>query len=373
MLRSTSSRLLTTHTGSLPRPAALREAPAGGDARETAVAAAVRDVVARQVQAGIDVVSDGEMSKDSYATYITRRASGFGGEGKGIARRREAEEFPEWAAAASQKIDDSLTTPACVGDVAYADLGPVARDLVNLQDAVTRAGAPDAFLTAASPGVITKFLENQHYPSHEAYLEALVPVMRTEYEAIHAAGVTVQIDCPDLANGHHTQFPDLSLPDWKRVIEGHVAAINAATEAIPADAMRLHVCWGNYDGPHNHDVELAEIVEILLRARPAGLSFEAANPRHAHEWRVWEDVALPEDKVLIPGVIDSTTNYVEHPELVAERLGRFVSLIGAERVIGGTDCGFGTFADYVTVYESVAYAKLAALAQGAALASARRH
>ena len=368
MKRSSAERLLTTHTGSLPRPAALGEAT-GAD-HERALAAAVREVVALQVAAGIDLVSDGEMSKPSYATYIAERASGFGGAGAGLSRQLDAEEFPEWGAQLGAAVAEALPTPACIGEVRRTDPGSVARDIDNLGAAVSELGTAttEGFLTAASPGVITMFLQNQHYPSHEAYLEALVPVMREEYEAIHAAGLTVQIDCPDLAVGHHAQFPDLALEDWKRVIEGHVAAVNAATENIPAQEMRIHLCWGNYEGPHNH-VALAEILPIVLGARPAAISFEAANPRHEHEWTVFEEIELPEDKVIIPGVIDSTTNYVEHPELVAQRLERFVGLVGAERVIAGIDCGFATFAKFVTVFPTIAYAKLRALADGAALAS----
>jgi 5-methyltetrahydropteroyltriglutamate--homocysteine methyltransferase len=369
MKRSTE-RLLTTHTGSLPRPAALREA-AGGDGYEPALTDAVAEVVRRQVQAGVDIVSDGEMSKPSYATYITERASGFGGQGAALSRQLDAEDFPEWGAELGAAVAEAIPTPACIGQVRRTDSTSVHRDIANLTTAVAGAGAGEGFMTAASPGVITLFLENQHYPSHDAYLQDLAEVMREEYEAIHASGLILQIDCPDLAVGRHVQFPDLELSDWKRRIEGHVAAVNAATERIPAEQMRIHLCWGNYEGPHNHDVALAQILPIVLGARPAAISFEAANPRHEHEWQVFEEIELPDDKLIIPGVIDSTTNYVEHPELVAQRLERFAKLVGSERVIAGTDCGFATFADFVPVFEDIAYAKLRSLADGAELATRR--
>jgi 5-methyltetrahydropteroyltriglutamate--homocysteine methyltransferase len=366
-MKRSSERLLTTHTGSLPRPAALREADTDG--YDEALRNAVDEVVRLQVEAGIDIVSDGEMSKPSYSTYITERASGFGGQGAALSRQLDAEEFPEWGAQLAAAVAEAIPTPACIGEVRRTDSDSVGRDVANLTSAVAGAGAVEGFMTAASPGVITLFLENQHYPSHDAYLEALADVMREEYEAIHRSGLILQIDCPDLAVGHHVQFPDLELGDWKRVIGGHIEAVNAATRNIPPEAMRIHLCWGNYEGPHNHDVALREILEVVFEARPAAISFEAANPRHEHEWRVFQEIKLPDDKLIIPGVIDSTTNYVEHPELVAERLVRFANLVGRERVIAGTDCGFATFADFVPVFPSIAYAKLRALADGAQLAS----
>ena len=366
MKRSTE-RLLTTHTGSLARPASLRSVT--GDDYEPALRSAVREVVRRQVEAGIDVVSDGEMSKPSYATYIAERASGFEGQAAPQPPGPEAWDFPEWGEFMAARAGVWPALPACNGEIRRTDTTSVGRDIANLAQAAAGAGAAEAFMTAASPGVISMFLENHYYPTHEAYLEALSEVMRQEYEEIHQSGLTLQIDCPDLATGRHSQYPGLEFADWKKVIRGHVEAINAATSAIPADAMRLHLCWGNYQGPHTHDVPLREILDIELQARPAALSFEAANPRHEHEWTVFQDVKLPDGKVLIPGVIDSTTNYVEHPELVAQRLVRFAKLVGRERVIGGTDCGFGTFAAFSWVLPSVAYAKLRALAEGAEIAS----
>ena len=330
---------------------------------------AVTEVVALQVAAGIDVVSDGEMSKPAYATYIAERAAGFGGQGAGLgAGQSDAMDFPEWGAKLGEAVSTALATPACIAEVSRADMTPVTRDIDNLNDAVRAAGAIEGFMTAASPGVITMFLENQFYPSHDAYLDALTELMRSEYEAIYAAGLTLQIDCPDLAVGKHAQFPDMPLPEWKEIVRRHVEAVNEATREIPPEAMRLHLCWGNYEGPHNHDVPLREVLPIVYGARPQAISFEAANPRHEHEWKVFRELPLPEDKVILPGVIDSTTNYIEHPELVAERIVRFADVVGRERVIAGTDCGFATFAEFMTVFPTIAYAKLGALAE-AALAS----
>jgi 5-methyltetrahydropteroyltriglutamate--homocysteine methyltransferase len=367
MLRSTE-RLLTTHTGSLPRPAGLRDTTGAID--DAALRAAVRAVVGHQVEAGIDIVSDGEMSKPSYATYIAERTSGFGGQVEGLrSRQLDAEDFPDWSAALDAALADALPTPACIGEVRRTDDSSVERDITNLTDAVQETGAREGFMTAASPGVITTFLQNQYYPSHDAYLEALSGVMREEYEAIHRAGLTLQIDCPDLAAGRHISFADLEPDDWRARIRGHIEAVNVATQDIPPEAMRMHLCWGNYEGPHNHDVPLREILDMVFEARPSAVSFEAANPRHEHEWTVFRDVRLPDDKVIIPGVIDSTTNYVEHPQLVAQRLVRFAELVGRERVIGGSDCGFATFAAFTPVFPSIVYAKLASLSQGAELAT----
>jgi 5-methyltetrahydropteroyltriglutamate--homocysteine methyltransferase len=368
MKRSTD-RLLTTHTGSLPRPAEIRETKPGAEDYESTLSSAVRAVVARQVEAGIDLVSDGEMSKPSYATYIATRASGFGGQGWVPFRGPDAEDFPDWGAAHDTSRIPPF--PACVGELHPSDGADVKRDIENLKSAVSAAGAVEGFLTAASPGVITMFLQNQYYPTHDAYLEALTKVMRLEYEAIYQAGLTVQVDCPDLtfALGRSLTFTDMDASDWTKIAEGHIEALNAATANIPPDAMRMHLCWGNYEGPHNHDTPLRDIIEMVFRARPAAISFEAANPRHEHEWNVFKDIPLPDDKVLIPGVIDSTSNYVEHPEVVAQRLVRFANVVGRERVIGGSDCGFGTLAVFSPVYPSVAYGKLAALAQGAEIAS----
>jgi 5-methyltetrahydropteroyltriglutamate--homocysteine methyltransferase len=376
MERSTD-RILTTHTGSLPRPAALRETLTHldqGDRPDAAAFAAqvrdaVADVVARQVQSGIDVVNDGEMGKVSYATYVTERLSGFGGKGTTL-RIADMDDYPEWAHSSGfDQVDQLMAMPACVDDVAYANRAPLEADIENLRAAVQASSPRDAFLSAASPGVISLFLQNQHYASHEDYLAALADAMKTEYDAIHAAGFVLQIDCPDLAMGRHIQFANASMEEWRKTIGLHVEALNTATRDIPAEDMRIHLCWGNYEGPHHHDVPLGEIIDIVLRARPAGISFEAANPRHEHEWRVFEDIGLPDGKLLVPGVIDSTTNYIEHPEVVAERIINFARHVGRENVLASSDCGFATAAVMTPIDPEVTYAKLRAMADGAELAS----
>jgi len=376
-MRRSTDRILTTHTGSLPRPPGLREMLAGMSAGErpepNAFAREVRDAVAQivadQVEAGVDVVNDGEASKVMYATYVTERLSGFGDRGRAIGLG-DVRDYPEWAHEAGfDDVGAMLALPACVGDVAYVDRGPLDADIENLRAAAEASAPYDVFLSAASPGVISLFLENQHYGTREDYLAALAHAMKTEYDAIHAAGFVLQIDCPDLAMGRHIEFPDASLEDWRRAIATNVEALNQATADIPPEDMRIHLCWGNYEGPHHLDVPLGDILDIVVRARPAGISFEAANPRHEHEWRVFEDVALPEGKVLIPGVIDSTTNYIEHPELIAERILHFAGCVGRENVMAGSDCGFATMASMMPVNPKVTYAKLAAMAEGARLAS----
>jgi 5-methyltetrahydropteroyltriglutamate--homocysteine methyltransferase len=368
------SRILTTHTGSLPRPEALAAALERRDRTGTAdgdldarIAEAVIDVVRRQAEAGVNLVNDGEASKIGYSTYVAQRLDGFGGEGRVRHQSPEAEEFPEYVR--SMGGGPAAATPACVGPVSYRDLDAVRTDIVNLKAALDGAGVEGAFMSAASPGVITLFLENQHYPSHEAYLFALADAMKTEYDEIHRAGIVLQLDCPDLAASRHSYGE--SLEEFRRRAALHIEALNAATRDIPPEAMRLHLCWGNYEGPHNHDVALRDIIDLAVNARPAALSFEAANPRHAHEWTVFEDVELPAGKVLIPGVLDSTTNYVEHPEFVAERLVRYAELVGRENVIAGSDCGFATFATMLRVHPTVTWAKLRAMAGGARIASER--
>lgn len=371
-------RILTTHAGSLPRPPALLRLlldEASGTSvdaaqRDTVLAEAVRECVAAQLDAGIDLVSDGEMSKPSYATYAKDRLTGYGGEGA-MPRPADLEEFPAYA---RRLFADpglaALRTPSCIGPVAYRGRAALERDLVNLSQALPETGAR-GFMTAASPGVIALFLENDHYPTEDAYLDALASAMREEYRAIVEAGFVLQIDAPDLAMARHMTFAGASLDHFRRAVERHIALIDAATAELPPERMRIHVCWGNYEGPHHRDVALDQIADLLVRARPAGLSFPAANPRHEHEWRVWERVRLPDGKILIPGVIDSTTNFVEHPELVAERIHRFIDIVGPERVIAGTDCGFGTFAGLALVDPAIVWAKLAALAQGARLVAER--
>jgi 5-methyltetrahydropteroyltriglutamate--homocysteine methyltransferase len=373
MKRSTE-RILTTHTGSLPRPRQLAAAlerrdrvePVDGDL-DGQIREAVIDVVRRQVEAGVDVVNDGEAGKIGYSTYVKERLDGFGGEGAPHRPPPDAEDFPEYWA--GREDDHGAATPACIAPLAYRETEAVRADIANLKAALQAAGHDGAFMSAASPGVIALFLDNQHYASHEEYVFALADAMKVEYDEIHRAGIVLQLDCPDLAAGRHRYGEDLD--QFRRRVKLHLDAIAHATRDIPPEEMRLHLCWGNYEGPHHRDVPLADIVDLVLDARPAALSFEAANPRHAHEWTVWEDVDLPEGKVLIPGVLDSTTNYVEHPELVAQRLVRYAELVGRENVMAGSDCGFATFAAAIQVHPTVTWAKLRAMAEGARLASER--
>ena len=371
MKRSTE-HILTTHTGSLPRPPELLDALQRRDRGEAdverldeQVRAAVADVVRRQADAGVSVVNDGEAGKIGYATYVKERLDGFGGEAGMAGLPADMAEFPDYMRRVMGGIDFAM--PACVGPVSYRGLDAVRADIANLQAALDGADVEDAFLSAASPGVIAVFLQNQHYPSHEEYVFALADAMKVEYDEIHRAGIVLQLDCPDLAMSGHMLGE--SLDDFRARARVNVEAINHATRDIPPDAMRMHVCWGNYEGPHHHDVALRDIIDIVFEARPAAISFEAANPRHEHEWTVFEDVKLPEGKVIIPGVLDSTTNFIEHPELVAQRLVRYGKLVGPENVMAGSDCGFATFASFLTVEPDITWAKLHAMAEGAALAS----
>ena len=370
-----TDRILTTHTGSLPRPdpvlQMLREKeegrPVDAAAMEALLGRAVGECVDQQLAAGIDIVSDGEYSKPGYSTYVKDRLTGFGGEGA-MPVPADLLDFPSYAGRVyGEQALRALKTPACIGPVAYRDTRAVERDIARFRGALR--GRAEGFLTAASPGVISLFLKNEHYPTHEAYLMALADAMRVEYRAIHEAGFMLQIDCPDLAMGGHMDYATLPLVDLRRNVRLHVEALNHAVAGIPRERMRLHLCWGNYEGPHHRDIELKDLVELVLAARPSGLSFVAANPRHEHEWKVWEGVQLPEDKVLIPGVIDSTTNFIEHPELVAERILRFARIVGVERVVAGSDCGFSTFAGMHIVDPAIVWAKLGALAEGARIAS----
>jgi 5-methyltetrahydropteroyltriglutamate--homocysteine methyltransferase len=370
-------RILTTHTGSLPRPDDLAElmlARENGqvvDASklEERVRTAVAETVAQQVQIGIDVVDDGEASKASYSTYVKDRLTGFGGQSERMPNG-DAAEFPEWAArSAIERNRASVQMPACDGPVSVKDPQAVHRDIANLKAAIGQTPASDVFMTAVSPGQIARFLPNHYYPSHETYLAALSDAMRSEYRAIVEAGFVLQLDCPDLASGRNNQFADLSLEEFRKIVQLHVEAMNSALDGLPPEQLRMHLCWGNYQGPHIHDVPLADILDIVFTARPSAISFEAANPRHAHEWKLFETVKLPEGKILIPGVIESCSNYVEHPELVAQRIVRYARLVGRENVLAGSDCGFGTFVGSVTVDPRISWVKLAALAEGARLAS----
>ena len=378
-MKLSTQRILTTHVGSLPRPPSLSDLLLRREFGEAIdpevfdgeVRAAVAEAVRRQLEAGIDIISDGEMSKIGYATYIKDRCTGFAGDSP---RNPPAdlERFPAFLQrSAEQGQAPRILRPVCTGEIAIKDRSALESDINNFREAIDGHPVVEGFLNAASPGVIAAFLPNEHYPSEHAYLEALARVMREEYEAIHAAGYVVQIDCPDLAMARHTQYKDLSDHEFVRHAEQHVEVLNHALERVPAESARLHICWGNYDGPHDCDIALSKIAKVLCKVKPQVISFEAANPRHAHEWRVWSEVKLPQDKVLMPGVIDTTSNFIEHPEYVAERICRFADIVGRERVLAGTDCGFGTFAKYGRVDPDIAYAKLKTLAEGAAIASTR--
>jgi 5-methyltetrahydropteroyltriglutamate--homocysteine methyltransferase len=376
MKRSTE-RFLTTHTGSLPRPDDLvrmmfakeEGVPVDRGALAARIRSAVAEVVRRQAEAGLDVINDGEVSKPGYANYVKDRLSGFGGTSQPL-QLRDLVEFPELA---KRVFADPgrvrRKAPACDGPIAVRDAQAAETDMENLRAALAQVSSEEAFLTAASPGVISLFFRNDHYPSHEAYLFAIADAMRHEYEAVAKAGIVLQVDCPDLAMGRHIQFAGLSLQEFRKMAGLHVEALNHALANLPPEQIRLHLCWGNYEGPHHYDVALADILDIVLRARPNGISFEAANPRHAHEWKLFERAKLPQDKVLIPGVIESKTNYIEHPEVVAQRIERYAKLVGRERVIAGTDCGFGTWVGQASVDPGIVWAKLASLAEGARLAS----
>ena len=374
--RSTE-RFLTTHTGSLPRPDDLvrimyaREegVPIEADALERRIAEAVAEVVRKQADAGVDIVNDGEMSKPSYATYIKDRLSGFGGSGNTFVYQ-DLEKFPRLAKRVFGDPGRSRRkTPACNAAIGVRDPQAARNDVAHLKAALTNVNAQDAFLTAASPGVVSLFFRNEHYASDEAYLEAIAEAMRDEYETIASAGLVLQIDCPDLGMGRHIQYADLSVAEWRKKAQLHVDALNHAVRNIPAEQLRMHLCWGNYEGPHHCDVALGDVIDIVFKARPSAIALEAANPRHAHEWKLFETVKLPEGKLLIPGVIESKSNFIEHPELIAQRIGRYAKLVGRENVIAGSDCGFGTWVGQAAVDPDVVWAKMAAMAEGARLAS----
>jgi 5-methyltetrahydropteroyltriglutamate--homocysteine methyltransferase len=363
-MKTSTDRILTTHTGSLPRPELLTDRH-----DESLLRAAVAETVRRQLAAGVDVINDGEASKPSYATYVQERLSGFGGEPVPL-QQRDFEAFPEFAArrARQQGRSQVAANPACIGPVAYLDTAPVAADIANLGAGAD--GATEVFMSAASPGVIEMFMPNRYYPGTEDYLHALADAMKTEYDAISQAGLILQLDCPDLAAGWAIG-PALTVEAFRRKVSQRLEALEYATRDIPADRLRLHLCWGNYEGPHVTDIPLAEIIDLVLAARPAALSFEGANPRHEHEWTLFEDTRLPAGKIIIPGVLDSTTNYVEHPELIAQRITRYAGLVGRENVMAGSDCGFATFSASVKVDPKITWAKLAAMSEGARLASGR--
>jgi 5-methyltetrahydropteroyltriglutamate--homocysteine methyltransferase len=378
MKRSTE-RILATHTGSLPRPADLltliqaMESSTGEPAVFSArVRSAVAEIVQAQVRAGVDVVNDGEMGKPSYATYVKDRLTGFEQESTPVpfAGPADLADFPEFRERHNlRRAASTLVRPKCVGAVRHQDDNAVAQEIENLRSAMANSPAAEAFLSAASPGVISIFLPNDYYKTHETYLAALAEAMKPEYEAIYRAGFILQVDCPDLAMGRHIQFPDLSVAEFRKKIEFHVEMLNAALSNIPAERVRIHLCWGNYEGPHHRDVALRDIIDIVYKVQASGISYEAANPRHEHEWAVFKNVKLPEGKILIPGVLDSTTNFIEHPELIAQRICNVANLVGRENVIAGTDCGFATSAAFSAVDPSITWAKFQSMAEGARIAS----
>jgi len=371
--------ILTTHVGSLPRGPELTPLlvardhgkPYDAEAFDRVVQAAVDDAVARQVAAGVSVVSDGELGKVGYSTYIKERLSGFGGD---VARKPALDlaPYPELRKKLAAIMgDQEFVRASCVGPVRLVNLDPCHEDIRRFGKALA-GHRVQGFMNAASPGLITAFQPNAYYPSHEAYLADLVEAMRPEYEAIVAAGHQLQLDCPDLAMSRHTGYQDLSEAEFLKVAAANVEALNAATRNIPPEKLRMHVCWGNYEGPHDHDIALERVIDIILKARPATILFEAANPRHDHEWKVWSQAKIPDHKILAPGLIDTCSNYLEHPELIAQRIERFASFVGHDRVIASTDCGFGTFAGYGKIDPGVTWKKLAALREGADIAAARR-
>jgi 5-methyltetrahydropteroyltriglutamate--homocysteine methyltransferase len=378
MHRSTE-HILTTHTGSLPRPESLvelmfaKEEKRAVDEQELArrIRESVREIVRRQCEAGIDVVSDGEMSKPSYATYVTERLTGFAGKSD----KPKLSDILEHPNVASHYFNDpgvqrlNENRPACSGPVASKGLDDAKVDIDNFKSALKDAKVADAFMTAASPGVVSMFLGNTYYKTEEEFLWKVAEAMKPEYEAIIDAGFLLQLDCPDLAMTRHREFADRPLEEFRSYVEQHIEVLNAATENVPPERMRVHLCWGNYPGPHHRDVPLKQVLDLILTVKAHGLSFEAANGRHAHEWKVFQDVKLPDGKVLIPGVIESMSNRIEHPELVAERIVRFAKIVGRENVIAGSDCGFGTFVGVALVEPEIAWAKLRSLAEGARIAS----
>jgi len=373
------SKILTTHVGSLPRTqevvdfifAREKEQPYDQAAFDACMTSAVSETVRRQVEAGVDIVSDGETSKISYATYVKDRYTGFDGDSPRNAPA-DLKEFPTFL----QRLADEGGTPTyarpmCVGEVKSKGQGELEKDIANLKSAMAEHGVERGFMNAASPGVISLFLQNDFYPTRAAYLEALANAMKAEYETIVASGLDLQLDCPDLALSRHMLFNDLSDEEFIKIANSHVEALNYALSDVPAEKVRVHICWGNYEGPHICDIPMSKMFDTLMSTKASYVLFETSNPRHGHEWSVFKDRKndIPEDKVLIPGVVDTTTNFVEHPDLVAQRIDRFVDIVGADRVIAGSDCGFGTFAGFGAVDPEIAYAKLSSLSQGAAKSS----
>lgn len=375
-MKTSTNRILTTHVGSLPRNKAVTDCvfahEQGTPLPEASkiIADAVKTIVSRQVKAGVDIVSDGEMSKISYATYIKDRITGFDGDSPRSAPR-DLEDFPKFLERqASAGGTPTYRRPCCVGPIKVKSMQPLQEDLDNFSAALESVDVSDGFMNAASPGVIALFQPNTHYKTQDEYLEALAEAMRPEYEAIVAAGYILQLDSPDLGLGKHMMFKD-EPENYAKLAGAHVEVLNHALRTIDGSRVRMHICWGNYEGPHHYDAPMSDVMPIALKAKPQGLLFENSNPRHAHEWAQVAEMDIPEDKILIPGVVDSTTNFIEHPELVAQRIERFANIVGKERVIAGSDCGFSTFAGFGAVDEDIVYAKLTAMAEGAEIASKR--
>jgi len=376
-MRHSGERILTTHVGSLPRSQTLVDALLKKDRGEAdaafdrVVREAVLDAMARQKEAGIDVPSDGEQSKVSYSTYMMDRLTGFGGDNE----RRVAldlKDYPEFRQKMARMTGaQEFRRSSCIGPVAVKDLAPLLSDIENLKTAALASGVDEAFMNSASPGLVTAFQPNKFYRTHEEYVQAVAEAMTEEYRIIVASGLLLQLDCPDLAMAAHIAFQDLSESEFLKRAALHVEAMNYALDGIDASRVRMHVCWGNYEGPHDHDIAVEKLFDVLAKAKPQAILFEGANARHEHEWAAWRNAPIPDDKILVPGMIDTSSNYVEHPELVAQRIERWVDIVGRERVIAGTDCGFGTFAGYGKLDGAIAYKKLRALSEGAAIASKR--
>jgi 5-methyltetrahydropteroyltriglutamate--homocysteine methyltransferase len=379
-MKTSVDRILTTHVGSLPRPKevlALLFAQDKGEAYdaeqfEDTMRRGVGQAVQRQRQAGLDILNDGETAKISYATYIKHRLNGFEIGNAPRATPQDLDDYPEYRdKIAAEGATPKYTRPICRGPVSVRTLEPLHRDIARLQAALGSVDAIEGFMTSVSPGTIAVFQPNEYYPSHAAYLEALAQAMRAEYETIVASGLILQVDCPDLGMGRHIRFRDVDDDEFLRNAALQVEALNHALSNVPADRVRLHICWGNYEGPHTRDIPLAKVLPLLFRVKPMALLIEGANPRHEHEWELFRDHRLPEDKILIPGVLDTTCNFVEHPELIAQRILRYADLIGRERVMAGTDCGFGHFAGFGAVHPDIVWAKLQSLTEGAGIASRR--
>ena len=376
MQRSTD-RFLTTHTGSLPRPDDLirmmyakeEGVPVDPQALAARVRTAVAEVVRKQADAGVDLINDGELSKPSYATYIKDRLNGFGGTGNTFVYQDLAD-FPRLEKRVFGDPGRSRRkTPACNAPISVRDKQAPQTDADNLKAALKDVKAAGGFMSAASPGVVSLFFRNEHYKDFETYIYAIADAMRHEYETVAKAGFVLQIDCPDLGMGRHIQYADLSLPEFRKRAQVHIEALNHAVANIASEQLRMHLCWGNYEGPHHRDVPLADVIDLVFAAKPVAISLEAANPRHAHEWTLFERVKLPDGKVLIPGVIESKSNFIEHPELIAQRIARYANLVGRENVIAGSDCGFGTWVGQAAVDPDVVWAKMAAMAEGARIAT----